>query len=175
MDGAGDWPGELRAALVEQFLGPPRRARWLRFLASLAIMIAFALVIPRIDHWPQTQGWPAFALIGIPLSGIWAVHREHLLRRSRSRQFAVYVAAVITFAAGWIELIALSVTFGSEPGSSPIERLAAQIPPLDIPLWLVVGLLLVLAFWRYRSDKGEEAALRAQADVERSTLAAPLI
>jgi hypothetical protein len=175
MEGAGNWPGELRTALVEQFLGPPRRARRLRFLASLAITVALALVIPRIDHWARAEALPALALIGIPVSGIWAVHREHLLRRSRSRQVAVYVATVIAFSAGWIELVALSVTFGSEPGSSPIERLAALIPPLDIPLWLVAGLLLVLALWRYRSDKREEAALRAQADAEQRSLAAPPI
>jgi hypothetical protein len=174
MEGARNWLRELRAALVEQFPGPPRHMRWLRFIASWAITIAFALAIPRIDHWLfRAQGWPAIAGVWISMSGVWAVHRERLLGRRRSRQVAVFMATSIRFAAEAIVFVAASVAFGSEPGESPVEHLAAQFAPVDVPLWLVVGLLILVALWNYRSQKREDAALRAQAGAEGAALAPP--
>jgi hypothetical protein len=171
-----DWTHEMRTALVEQFIGPPRRSRWLRFLVSCAILIAFALAIPNLARWPHPGISPAAPILAMILtSGIWSVHRERLLRRTRTRQVAVYPAAAMSSAV-WLGLfVTVSVLFGPEAGTSPIERLGDLIPPIDVPLWLVAGLLLILVFWNYRSQKREEAALRAQADAEQGGLAVPPI
>ena len=174
MEGAANWLGEMRAALAEEFVGPPQRLRWLRILASLAIAVAFALAIPRIDHWPRAQGLPTVLLITVVMSEVWADHRERVLRRAKGRQVAVFLATLIAFATGTIVFVVVSVTFGNEPGNSPIERLLV-VPPIELPLWPVIGVLLVVVLWRYRSLKREEAMLRAQADAEQTPRAAPPI
>jgi hypothetical protein len=158
---------------VEQLLGPPRGWRWLRILFGLAFTIAIALVIPRVDQWAVRTSPVIFFLIGIPMPALWSIHRERLLLRSKSRQIAVGVATVIAQAVGIAAFLALSVTFGPELGKSPVERLAARLPTLDISPWLLAGLLLVFALWTYRTTKREEAALRAQGAAEQGGPLAP--
>jgi hypothetical protein len=139
---ASYWPGALRAALVEQLLGPRRRWRSLRNLSWLVFTIALTLAIPWVDRW-QTGSLPFFMLVFVPTSSLMAANRERLLRRSKNRQATVFTAAVIAQAAAFIGFVVVSVRFGPEPWpvtdrtpcrSTPLapRRAAPCVCPLDV-------------------------------------------
>jgi hypothetical protein len=158
----------VRTYLVRSLMGD--EGRWVRGLIWLPIIVLMILAIPRAD---STDQWPIFPLLF--LIGLDAVHAVDAARREYrfgGPRRLVVAAGVTTFVVALgilVTLIAVSIAFGPEPGSAPIETLLAGIPTN-----LVIGavlLLMVAAAAAYRINEPararEESENRARIRAER--------
>lgn len=160
-------PETIRTYLLRSFVGD--EAGRLRGIIWSPIVALLILAIPRADSDDQWPFLPLAFLFALGAAhGVTAARREYLFGGPRP---LVVAAGVTTFLASigiLLTLIAASIAFGPERGSSAIERLGAILPPN-----LVIGGLLLLmvaaaaAYWinepaRTREDSENRARIRAE-------------
>lgn len=139
---AGDGPGGLRSFI------------WLPIAALLV------LAIPRVDSSDNGVFPFGFAFALSAANAVSAAWREHQFGGPRRLLVAAGLTTFVASLALLLILVAASITFGPERGSSAIEALGAMIPT-D----LIIGGLLVLMFVLVAAFKvGEPARKRSEAE-----------
>ena len=149
----------VRTYLVRSLAGD--EARWVRTLIGVPVVVLLILAFPRVD---SGDSWPFLPLATfLTLCAVISVEAARREYQFGGPQRLVVAAGVTTFMVNVAILstfIALSMAFGQEPGSSPLEALGAMIPT-D----LIIGGLLVLMFVLVAAHKiGEPGRKRSEAE-----------
>ena len=161
----------VRAYLLRGLLGEPRS--WRHPVVGLLFLGAVALIMPR---WDSLESPPVLALV-VTFAAVAAsdAYREYQFGGPRRLIVAAGVTSVLASMAIIAVVYTVSVTFGREPGTAPIESFWRLPTEVLASVFLGFGVLIVILYFvrkpaRLRAEAEDREKIRA----ERAARGAPV-
>lgn len=161
----------VRVYILRGTLGEPRS--WRNPVIMLLFVGAVVLIMPR---WDSLESPPLLALVvtfaAVAASG---AYREYQFGGPQRLIVAAGVTTFVASVASIAVLYAVSVTFGREPGASPIEAFWRLPTEVLASVFLGFGLLIVILYFvRKPARLRAEAEAREKIRAERAARGAPV-
>ena len=158
----------IRTYVMRSLLGGSTPSRAL--LGWFAVVVLFILVIPRLDSTDSPS--LIFLPVLVTVSAAIEARREYLFGGPHRLVVAAGVTAFIVYSAMVATIVAVSIVFGPEPDSSPIDSVPGDLIVVGLVAFLVV---LPILYWvRKPARERQEAAFRAEVRAERTARGRPV-